>query len=123
MNLLKAEFHCHVKLFSHSIVEQAASPLLIVMKSTIPPGFGVDLKERFLAKACVPLSYLSNPEFLREGSALRDWDHPDRIIIGGDEKAAIAKLTRFYDDIDAPAWILFLPAMVMLLTCSKLSLR
>jgi len=84
------------------IVEQASSPLLIVMKSTVPPGFGVDLKERFLAKACVPLSYLSNPEFLREGSALRDWYHPDRIIIGGDEKAARVKMTRLYADIDAP---------------------
>lgn len=84
------------------ILEKAAFPLLIAVKSTVPPGFGVDLKERLLSKVRVPVSYLYNPEFLREGHAVRDWYHPDRIVIGGDDNAAIAKLTRLYEDIEAP---------------------
>jgi len=84
------------------IVEQARKPLLIVMKSTVPPGFGVDLKERFLAVAKVPLGYLANPEFLREGLAVRDWYHPERIVIGADDDAAVAKMAGLYAGIDAP---------------------
>lgn len=84
------------------IVEQAVSPLLIVNKSTVPPGFGVDLRDRFLGKSRVPLSYLANPEFLREGMGVWDWYHPERIVIGGEDKTSIARLTRLYSDIEAP---------------------
>lgn len=84
------------------VVAQARFPQLIVMKSTVPPGFGENLKARFLSRAGVPLTYLANPEFLREGSAVRDWYYPDRIVIGGDQEIAVAKLARLYADIDAP---------------------
>ncbi|MQL51996.1 nucleotide sugar dehydrogenase [Desulfofundulus thermobenzoicus] len=84
------------------IVFRARFPQTIVMKSTVPPGFGVNAKERYLERARVPLSYLSNPEFLREGSAVRDWYHPDRIVIGGDDETAISRLARLYAGIDAP---------------------
>jgi len=84
------------------IVEYAVSPLLLVMKSTVPPGFGINIRERFLSQAKVPISYLYNPEFLREGVAVWDWYHPDRIVIGGDEEEAVAELTRLYSDIYAP---------------------
>jgi len=84
------------------IVQLAERPLLIIMKSTVPPGFGIDLKERFLAGSKVPLAYLSNPEFLREGFAVQDWYHPERIVIGGEDKGAIAKLTWLYNGIEAP---------------------
>jgi UDPglucose 6-dehydrogenase len=53
----------------------------IVMKSTVPVGTGRSIRRRFrdLGKE---LGYVSNPEFLREGSALRDFMHPDRVVVG-----------------------------------------
>ncbi|MCL6448786.1 MAG: UDP-glucose/GDP-mannose dehydrogenase family protein [Armatimonadetes bacterium] len=84
------------------LVEQARSPLLIAMKSTVPPGFGLSVEQRFLQKAAVPLGYVANPEFLREGTAVRDWFQPDRIIIGGSDEEVIAKMARLYADLKAP---------------------
>ena len=54
--------------------------LLVVMKSTVPPGTGC----RLLAEdpEGSRIRYASNPEFLREGRAVQDWDSPDRIVIG-----------------------------------------
>ena len=51
-----------------------------VMKSTVPPGTGQRVADRELNG--LELRYVSNPEFLREGQAIRDWQHPDRIVIG-----------------------------------------
>ncbi|SFG10983.1 UDP-glucose/GDP-mannose dehydrogenase family, NAD binding domain [Desulfotomaculum arcticum] len=47
------------------IVAEAQAPLLIVIKSTVPPGFGVKLREWFLTRSTVRLDYLANPEFLK----------------------------------------------------------
>lgn len=84
------------------IVEYASRPHVIIMKSTVPPGFGVNLQERFLSRSRVPLNYVSNPEFLREGYSVRDWYHPDRIVIGGDDQNSITVAAGLYQDIDAP---------------------
>ncbi len=80
----------------------ADRPFTLVMKSTVPPGTGATLAERFLATARVPVAYVSNPEFLREGKALEDWYRTDRIVIGADDPAAIATMRALYDDIDSP---------------------
>lgn len=61
---------------------------VIVMKSTVPPGAGERMIEHDLAGT--GLHYVANPEFLREGQAIYDWRHPDRIVIGansGDTKS------------------------------------
>lgn len=60
---------------------------VIVMKSTVSPGTGVRLEETALRGTA--LKYVSNPEFLREGQAVQDWSHPDRIVIGGTDQEAI----------------------------------
>ena len=52
----------------------------LVMKSTVPPGTGERLAKRDLAGSGV--RYVSNPEFLREGQAVHDWKHPDRVVVG-----------------------------------------
>ena len=54
--------------------------LVIAMKSTVPPGAGVGIREQELAGTGI--RYVANPEFLREGQAISDWESPDRIVIG-----------------------------------------
>ncbi len=84
------------------IVEYAVRPQAVIMKSTVPPGFGVNLQERFLSRARVSLSYVSNPEFLREGYSVKDWQRPDRIVIGGDDQDSMDVAASLYQDIEAP---------------------
>lgn len=76
--------------------------LVIVMKSTVPPGTGHSIVEGELAGTGI--GYTANPEFLREGQALRDWTSPDRILIGADPRCSRSAeaVKRLYAGIDAP---------------------
>ncbi|MBN2247536.1 MAG: UDP-glucose/GDP-mannose dehydrogenase family protein [Coriobacteriia bacterium] len=80
----------------------ADRPFILVMKSTVPPGTGATVKSRNLSDAAVPIAYVSNPEFLREGHAVADWYHTDRIVLGSDDSSALAAVCELYADIDAP---------------------
>jgi len=73
----------------------------MVMKSTIPPGTGLRLIKDHLQGT--PITYVSNPEFLRGGRGVYDWYHPDRIIIGTEDNRAADKLRLMYSGIEAPA--------------------
>lgn len=77
------------------IAENITSDSLIVTKSTVPVGTGFKIKEIINEKMNVDvnISIASNPEFLKEGVAIEDCLHPDRIIIGteDDESAGILK--------------------------------
>ena len=76
--------------------------LVLVMKSTVPPGTGLELLTEELAGT--DIGYVANPEFLREGQALSDWEHPDRIVIGtdADDLRSAEVVLRMYAGIDAP---------------------
>jgi UDPglucose 6-dehydrogenase len=74
----------------------------LVMKSTVPPGTGTALSERYLSCADARVSYVSNPEFLREGHAVSDWFGTDRIVLGAEDAVAEEAMRRLYADIDAP---------------------
>ena len=73
---------------------------VVVMKSTVPPGTGVRLRDSL--RNGTKISYVSNPEFLREGQALEDWYKPDRIVVGGDDAVAVSKVSSLYEDMAAP---------------------
>jgi UDPglucose 6-dehydrogenase len=62
---------------------------VVVTKSTVPVGTG-DEVERIIRdeKPDAKVAVVSNPEFLREGAAIRDFKHPDRIVIGTDDARA-----------------------------------
>lgn len=84
------------------ISQESVDPLVLVMKSTVPPGLGLQLQKRFLRQGGKQIAYVSNPEFLREGQAVKDWYQPDRIVLGGDHREAVALIKELYSDIDAP---------------------
>ncbi|MCA1279971.1 UDP-glucose/GDP-mannose dehydrogenase family protein [Saccharopolyspora sp. 7B] len=72
---------------------------LLVAKSTVPVGTSARLA-RLLGRDDVGV--VSNPEFLREGSAVRDFLHPDRIVLGSDDPAAVERVAALYAAVDAP---------------------
>ena len=76
--------------------------LVIAMKSTVPPGSGLRIIEQELAGTGI--RYVANPEFLREGQAVGDWESPDRIIIGAasNDVESVEVMNRMYAGIDAP---------------------
>jgi len=81
--------------------------LVVVMKSTVPPGVGQRLLQTDLQGTGI--RYASNPEFLREGRAVADWDAPDRIVIGvdpsmnsGGDDHAVAVVKGMHAGINAP---------------------
>jgi UDPglucose 6-dehydrogenase len=77
-------------------------PLVIVNKSTVPIGTGDVVSERVRASnGRHQFDVVSNPEFLREGSALRDFMHPDRVVIGAHDRAAAEKVAKLYEPLDA----------------------
>jgi UDPglucose 6-dehydrogenase len=78
------------------------SETIVVNKSTVPVG-STRVVERFLERGDVAV--VSNPEFLREGSAVQDFLFPDRIVIGSDDRAAAEKVASFYDSVEAPVLI------------------
>jgi len=75
-------------------------PTIVVMKSTVPPGTGIMLIKEYLQGTAT--SYASNPEFLRGGRGVYDWQHPDRIVIGAGDNLAADKVRLLYSGIEAP---------------------
>jgi UDPglucose 6-dehydrogenase len=72
---------------------------VLVNKSTVPVGTAVHI-ERLLQRDDVRV--VSNPEFLRQGTAVFDFLHPSRIVIGGNDSTATATVTALYEGVDAP---------------------
>ncbi|NPV91869.1 MAG: UDP-glucose/GDP-mannose dehydrogenase family protein [Firmicutes bacterium] len=80
----------------------AKKPLKVVMKSTVPPGFGQSVCERVFSRSKFKIDYVSNPEFLREGKAVQDWYFPDRIVIGCNDQEVSKTVANLYHDLAAP---------------------
>ncbi len=74
---------------------------LVVMKSTVPVGSAQRFQD-MLDAAGADATVLSNPEFLREGSAVADFFHPDRIVVGTRSQAAAEVMIELYRGLDAP---------------------
>jgi GDP-mannose 6-dehydrogenase len=78
----------------------------IVIRSTVLPGtnqkFGEIMEEFSGKRRGKSFSIVSNPEFLREGSAIKDYYHPSITVIGGDHEYAIEKVASLYANLDAP---------------------
>jgi UDPglucose 6-dehydrogenase len=79
-----------------------ASRPVLVMKSTVPVGTGEKVRAALDARGLGEISYVANPEFLAEGSAIRDFLNPDRIVIGSDDEAAGDIVEELHEGLDAP---------------------
>ena len=75
---------------------------VIVNKSTVPIGTGELVSGMARRSGSGAISVVSNPEFLREGSAIRDFMMPDRVVLGSDDPAAIETVASLYERIEAP---------------------
>ena len=82
---------------AREVAAAARGPLVVATKSTVPVGTG-DEVERIVRKARpdLDLAVASNPEFLREGSAIEDFKRPDRIVVGCEETRAREAMTEVY---------------------------
>ncbi|MBA3807136.1 MAG: UDP-glucose/GDP-mannose dehydrogenase family protein [Solirubrobacterales bacterium] len=88
----------------HAVVAAipAAEDRALVMKSTVPCGTGTSLQRVFGENGKGSLGYVSCPEFLKEGSAVEDFLHPDRVVVGDDGGWAGDAVVALYEPLQAP---------------------
>ena len=86
---------------AQQIAAEARSPKLVVEKSTVPARTGIELQRALSAysRGNDGFRVASNPEFLREGTAVEDFFHPDRIVVGVEDPAAAKQLRDIYEPI------------------------
>ena len=88
-----------------AVVEElgAGEGHVLAMKSTVPAGTGGVIMRDLPGAA-----YVSCPEFLKEGSAVEDFMHPDRVVIGADDEEAAGRVAALYEPLGgrscAPTW-------------------
>jgi UDPglucose 6-dehydrogenase len=87
---------------SRDISPELATGAIVITKSTVPVG-SARVVEQALARPDVAV--VSNPEFLREGQAVHDCLHPDRVVIGCDDQAAAAKVASLYECLNVPIMV------------------
>jgi UDPglucose 6-dehydrogenase len=88
----------------HAVVNAipASKEHALVMKSTVPCGTGASLMRVFGEQNKGGLGYVSCPEFLKEGSAVEDFLHPDRVVVGADDGWAGDAVVELYAPLSAP---------------------
>src|SRR6266576_2825350 len=96
----------YVETAARSIADAMDGPLVVVNKSTVPPLTG-DMVSEVLKrrKGDFAAAVVSNPEFLREGSAIQDFMHPDRVVVGSHDSEAAKKVALLYAPLEAPILI------------------
>jgi UDPglucose 6-dehydrogenase len=78
------------------------SRVLLVMKSTVPVGTGEAIRNQLDTRGLAHVGYVSNPEFLAEGTAIHDFKHPDRVVVGAFAEADAAAVAALYEPLGAP---------------------
>src|SRR5438067_11568091 len=87
------------------VVDELPAPderTLLVMKSTVPVGTGEKVRATLDSRGLAHVGYVSNPEFLSEGTAVQDVLHPDRVVVGGFTEADTEAVAALYNPLDAP---------------------
>jgi UDPglucose 6-dehydrogenase len=73
---------------------------ILVLKSTVPVGTGERVRARLDARGLTNVGYVSNPEFLAEGSAVEDFMHPDRIVVGAFEEQDAERVVELHSGVE-----------------------
>ncbi|MCK4918822.1 MAG: UDP-glucose/GDP-mannose dehydrogenase family protein, partial [Candidatus Pacebacteria bacterium] len=92
----------YVKKVAEQIGKNISAYTVIVNKSTVPIGTGNLVRDIIQNECDVEFDIISNPEFLREGSAVDDFLNPERIIIGSDSQRANSVINELYKDFSCP---------------------
>ncbi len=94
----------YVRSAAQTIAKTMRRPLIVINKSTVPVGTGDWTTEIISSNQPQPVDFavVSCPEFLREGSALADFMHPDRTVLGSTNRAAAETVAELYAPLDAP---------------------
>jgi UDPglucose 6-dehydrogenase len=103
----EADMH-YVQMAVSSIAENLDHPIIIVNKSTVPVGTGdlvADMIVQQNGKTTPKFNVVSNPEFLREGSAINDFMNPDRVVLGSTNREAAEEVAELYEALRAPIMI------------------
>jgi UDPglucose 6-dehydrogenase len=98
----------YVKSAATSIAKNLDHPIIIVNKSTVPVGTGdwvAEIINDLNGHDTPPFSVVSNPEFLREGSAVLDFTKPDRVVLGSTDADAANKVADLYEALRAEIMI------------------
>jgi UDPglucose 6-dehydrogenase len=105
-----------VEMVARGIAEAMERYTVIVNKSTVPVGTGEFVREVIERhqKRPVPFDVVSNPEFLREGSAIEDTLRPDRIVIGAPTQQVAMTLLELYAPLERPMIITDVPSAEMI---------
>lgn len=98
----------YVKQAVISIAEHLDHPIIIVNKSTVPVGTGdwvAEIIKDINGESTPSFDVVSNPEFLREGSAVNDFMNPDRVVLGATDPTAAQKVATLYEALNSPIMI------------------
>jgi UDPglucose 6-dehydrogenase len=95
----------YVESAARGIAEHLRGDAIIVNKSTMPVGSGdlvSAIVHEHLSDPSLQVSVVSNPEFLREGSAVQDFLQPDRVVLGSTDREAASRVAQLYLPLRAP---------------------
>jgi len=98
----------YVKDVVEKIADIVDHPLIVVNKSTVPVGTGdwvADIITKKRGERTLEFAVVSNPEFLREGSAIGDFMNPDRVVLGSLNHTAAEKVAELYSPLRSPVLI------------------
>ncbi len=92
----------YIRAAAAEIAPHLGPDAIVVNKSTVPVG-STHVVEAVLGRDDVTV--VSNPEFLREGSAVHDFLHPDRVVIGSEDQAAALRVATLFESLGAPVLV------------------
>ncbi|HBY96189.1 MAG TPA: hypothetical protein DEP84_19920 [Chloroflexi bacterium] len=94
----------YVEASARSIAQAMIHPVVIINKSTVPVGTGDWVADIIGRNQCEPIDFavVSNPEFLREGSAINDFIQPDRVVLGSLNREAAEQVAQLYLPLRIP---------------------